>query len=284
MSATSPTFVLIHGAFANSFSFAPLQAELALRGFRSLAVDLPGHGFGATFPAAYQAPQDLGELGTAAGNLKGVTLADNVAHLIDVLTRTKEHGPVIAVAHSRGGLTLTATANARPDLIDRMVYVSAWAPVELECAAYNDEPEMASSATTKLVAAAAADPADVGVLRCNFRTADPSVVAGLKEALLADGTDDELRAMLATLQPDENLDAGGPDDRAQAETWGTVPRTFVRLSEDVSIPPAMQDRLIREGDALTPSNPYDVRTLASSHLGWLVRPAPAADLLAEIGA
>src|SRR5690606_17422414 len=133
---------------------------------------------------------------------------------------------------------------------------------------------MASSATTKLVAAAAADPADVGVLRCNFRTADPSVVAGLKEALLADGTDDELRAMLATLQPDENLDAGGPDDRAQAETWGTVPRTFVRLSEDVSIPPAMQDRLIREGDALTPSNPYEVRTLASNHLGWLVRPAP----------
>ncbi|NED79175.1 alpha/beta hydrolase, partial [Streptomyces sp. SID11233] len=41
---TLPTFVLVHGAFANSFSFAPLQRELALRGQRSLAVDLPGHG------------------------------------------------------------------------------------------------------------------------------------------------------------------------------------------------------------------------------------------------
>jgi pimeloyl-ACP methyl ester carboxylesterase len=40
----SPTFVLVHGAFANSFSFAPLQAELALLGHRSAAVDLPGHG------------------------------------------------------------------------------------------------------------------------------------------------------------------------------------------------------------------------------------------------
>ncbi|SEB61223.1 Alpha/beta hydrolase family protein, partial [Streptomyces sp. 2131.1] len=48
------TFVFVHGAFANSFSFAPLQAELALLGHRSLAVDLPGHGFEATFPAAYQ--------------------------------------------------------------------------------------------------------------------------------------------------------------------------------------------------------------------------------------
>ena len=121
MPSPEPTFVLVHGAFANSFSFAPLQAELALRGFRSLAVDLPGHGFEATFPAAYQAPQDLAELASAPGGIKGVTLADNVARLVSVLERAKEHGPVIVVAHSRGGITLTATANARPDLIDSMV-------------------------------------------------------------------------------------------------------------------------------------------------------------------
>ncbi len=40
-------FVLVHGAFANSFCFAPLQAELGLLGHRSVAVDLPGHGFAA---------------------------------------------------------------------------------------------------------------------------------------------------------------------------------------------------------------------------------------------
>ena len=282
MPSPEPTVVLVHGAFANSFSFAPLQAELALRGLRSLAVDLPGHGFGATFPAAYQAPQDLGSLATAPGGIKGVTLADNVAHLVSVLERAKEHGPVIVVAHSRGGITLAAAANARPDLIDTMVYVSAWAPVELDAAAYTAEPEMAGFDGSALIAAAAANPADVGLLRCNFRTASPDVLAGLKHALMADGTDDEFRTFLATLQPDENLDAGGPDDRAQAATWGTVPRAFVRLSEDVSIPPAMQDRLIREGDALVPENPYAVHTLESSHLSWLVHPTPAADLLAGI--
>jgi pimeloyl-ACP methyl ester carboxylesterase len=283
MPSNTPTFVLIHGAFANSFSFAPLQAELALRGHRSLAIDLPGHGFEATFPDAYQAPQDLSGLASADGGaLTGVTLADNVARVIDVLTRAKAHGPVIVVAHSRGGITLTAAANARPDLIDRMVYVSAWAPVELDAAAYNAEPEMASFDFASLMAVAAANPADVGVLRCNFRTADADVLAGLKHAFLADGTDDEFRTFLTTFQPDENLDAGGLDDRAQAATWGTVPRTYVRLSQDVSIPPAMQDRLIREGDALTPDNPYDVRTLESSHLGWLVHPAQAAEVLGEL--
>lgn len=29
-----PTFVFVHGAFSNSFSFAPLQAELGLLGHR----------------------------------------------------------------------------------------------------------------------------------------------------------------------------------------------------------------------------------------------------------
>lgn len=280
----SPTFVLVHGAFANSFSFAPLQAELALHGHRSAAVDLPGHGFEATYPAAYQAPQDPAGLATTPGVIKGVTLADNVARVIETLERAKEHGPVILVGHSRGGMTLTAVGNTRPDLVDRIVYVSAWAPVDLDAGAYYAQPEMADVDAGALAAVLAGDPAALGVLRANFRTADPAVLAGLKEAFLADGTDDELRAFLATFQPDENLDVGTPDDRAQAETWGTIPRSYVRLDADTSIPPAMQDRMIREGDALTPGNPYDVHTLASSHLSWLVRPRAAAEVLAGLAA
>jgi pimeloyl-ACP methyl ester carboxylesterase len=278
----SAAFVLVHGAFANSFSFAPLQAELALLGHRSAAVDLPGHGFEATFPAAYQAPQDAADLATAPGSIKGVTLADNVARVVEVVERAREHGPVILVGHSRGGATVTAVGNARPDLIDRMVYVSAWAPVDLGVADYYAEPEMASVDTGVLAQVLAADPAAVGLLRANFRTADRDALASLKDAFLADGTDDEFFTFLNTFQPDENLDAGTSADRARAETWGTIPRTYVRLSGDASLPVAMQDRMIREADALTPDNRYDVHTLESSHLLWLVRPRPAAELLAAI--
>ncbi|MTE19927.1 alpha/beta fold hydrolase [Streptomyces sp. TRM43335] len=279
-----PTFVLVHGAFANSFSFAPLQAELALLGHRSAAVDLPGHGFGATYPRAYQAPQDLDGLAAAPGSIRGVTLADNVAHLIGVLERAGENGPVILVAHSRGGVTATAAANARPDLIDRLVYVAAWCPVALDVGDYYAEPEMAEVDTASLGPAMVGNPAELGLLRVNFRTADPDALAALKAAFLADGTDDEFLAFLGTFQPDEGLDAGTCADRAQAATWGRVPRTFVRLADDASMPLALQDRLIREGDALTPDNPYDVRTLAGSHLKWLVDPVPAARLLGELAA
>ncbi|WP_329156712.1 alpha/beta hydrolase [Streptomyces anulatus] len=258
-----PTFILVHGAFANSFSFAPLQAELALLGHRSVAVDLPGHGFEATFPASYQAPQDLAALAGEPGGIEGVTLADNAARVIDVLERAKRNGPTVLVAHSRGGITATAVANARPDLVDRIVYVSAWCPVDLEVGGYYAEPEMAD--------------VDAGAL-----TADPTALAALKRAFAADLTDDEFRTFLSTFQPDENLDAGTSADRAQATTWGRIPRTYVRLAADASVPPAVQDRMIREADALTPNNPFDVRTLEGSHLRWLVRPIPAAELLADL--
>jgi len=280
----TPTFVLVHGAFANSFSFAPLQAALALRGHRSLAVDLPGHGFGATFPAAYQAPQDPDGLATAPGGIKGVTLADNAAHLIGVLERAKRHGPAIVVAHSRGGITATAAGNARPDLIDRVVYVSAWCPVELDVNDYYGEPEMAGIDASGLARALAGDPAVLGLIRTNFRTADPEALAAFRHAFAADLTDDEFRTFLNTFQPDENLDVGSSADRAQAATWGRIPRSYVRLADDVSMPPAMQDRLIREADALTPGNPFDVHTVPGGHLRWLVHPEPAADVLAGLAA
>nr|WP_239148437.1 hypothetical protein [Streptomyces anulatus] len=185
---------------------------------------------------------------------------------------------------SRGGATATAVANARPDLIDRIVYVSAWCPVDLDVGDYYAEPEMADVDAGALSLALVGNPAELGLLRVNFRTADPAALAAFKHAFAADLTDDEFRVFLNTFQCDENLDAGTYADRAQAATWGRIPRTYVRLADDTSLPPALQDRMIREADALTPDNPFDVRTLAGSHLRWLVHPKPAAELLAGLAA
>ncbi|MFE4974364.1 alpha/beta fold hydrolase [Kitasatospora sp. NPDC056651] len=277
-----PTFVFVHGAFANSFSFAPLQAELALLGHRSVAVDLPGHGFEATYPLGYQAPQDLASMSAEPGAIKRVTLADNAARVIEVLERAKRNGPTVLVGHSRGGITITAVANARPDLVDRIVYVSAWCPVDLTVGEYYAQPEMADVDPAAFASSLVGNPAELGLLRVNFRTADPAALAAFKAAFAADLTDDEFRTFLNTFQPDENLDVGTTDDRAQAATWGRVPRAYVRLAADASIPPAAADRMIREADALTPENPFDVHTLDGSHLRWLVHPQPAAALLAGL--
>ena len=278
----TPTFVLIHGSNGNSFTWAPLQRELALRGLRSLAVDLPGHGFEAAFPESFHI-QDSEALAKAPSNLAGKTLADAVEHVARQVRLAREHGPVVAVAHSRGGVTLTALANAHPELLDRTVYLSAWCCVDLTPGEYMELPEYTEgSALGATMGVLAANPAELGAIRMNWRTADPELLAALKRSMFADGSDEEFLIYLNSLQPDEALDGGGPDDRADAETWGRVPHTYIRLTQDESIPVALQDRFIREADALTPGNRFDVRTLEAAHIEPLVRPEPLAEILADL--
>jgi pimeloyl-ACP methyl ester carboxylesterase len=275
-----PTYVFVHGSNSNSFTWAPLQRELALRGHCTLAVDLPGHGFAATFPAAYQAPQDLAALATAPSGQAGVTHAECVEHVVEVVRRAALNGPVILVGHSRGGLTLTGVGNAVPDLINRIVYISAWCCVDLTVADYMAAPENATSALAATAGVVVANPAELGALRMNWRTADPELLAALKTATFEDGTDDEFHAYLNTLEPDESLDAG--TTRADADTWGRIPRTYLRLTNDRSMPIALQDRFISEADALTPDNPFDVHSIDSSHVRFLVHPQEAAAILAGL--
>jgi hypothetical protein len=72
------------------------------------------------------------------------------------------------------------------------------------------------------------------------------------------------------------------DARGHADTWGSIARTYIRLTDDRSLPVAMQDRLIAEADALTPGNPYDVHTLATSHVGFLLKSAEVAGILDQL--
>jgi len=276
----TPTYVMLHGSNSASFTWGPLQRELALLGHRTLAVDLPGHGFAAGFHAAYQAPQDLQALATAPSNQAGATLAEAVEQVVDVVRKVAEHGPVILVGHSRGGLALTGVANAVPELIDRIVYISAWCCVDATVGEYMQGPEYASSALNDVGGVVVANPAELGALRMNWRTADPALLAALKTAMIEDGTDQEFFAYLNTLEPDESLDAG--TELADAATWGRIPRTYIRLTEDRSMPLALQDRFIKEADALTPGNPTDVRSLTSSHVRFLVHPQEAAAILAGL--
>ncbi|MFE5666118.1 alpha/beta fold hydrolase [Streptomyces niveus] len=274
------TFVFVHGVCTGASMWAPVQRELALLGHRSYAVDLPGHGLDAQYPAAYQAPQDLDAWAAEPSKLAGITLQDNIDMVVDVVRRVAEHGPVVLVGASLGGTTITGVGNTVPDLVDRLVYISGWSCVQrANPVEYMQEPEFGDNLLAPLAALNVGDPARLGVGRANYRTAEPDLLALLKESMMADGTDEQFRAFLNILQPDESLAVMTADARAHADTWGTIARTYIRLTEDRSLPVAMQDRLIAESDALTPDNPYDVHTLATSHVGFLLNPAEVAEIL-----
>lgn len=280
-----PTFVFVHGGSSNARAWGPLQNELALLGHRSYAVDLPGHGDRAGSPAAYyRQPQDAMALAAAPSPMRGITLRDNVRHVVDALPRLAEWGPIVLVGNSLGGLTISAVANAAPELLDRVVYLSALC---LSDPAMLTEPwnvvddNLLAAATARI---AVPDVRDPGVVRLNWRSAhdDPALFAELKAAIMADSTDHQFRLLLDSLDPDENYSVLEPAALVRADGWGRVPHTYVRLSADRSTTPAVQDYMIRKADALTPHNPFDVHTLDTSHVGYFSRPQLFAELLTSL--
>ncbi|WP_026212170.1 alpha/beta hydrolase [Longispora albida] len=282
--SSRPTFVLVHGGSSNARAWGPLQNELALLGHRSYAVDLPGHGDTAGGPASYfRQPQDAAALAAEPSPMRGITLQDNVRHVERIVRRLSGHGPVVLVGNSLGGLTISAVANAVPELLDRVVYLSALC---LSDPAMLTEPW--GVADDNLLDAAAARIAvpvtEPGVARLNWRAGhtDPELFAVLKAAIMADGTDHQFRALLDSLDPDENYSVLEPAALVRAEGWGRVPHSFVRLTADQGIALAVQDHMIARADALTPENPFEVYTLDSSHVGYFSRPQPFAELLVSL--
>jgi len=99
------TYVLVHGAWHGAwcwFKTAPLLQKL---GHKVITPDLPAHG--------------IDKAATAS-----VTLAGYSQRIVDVLDACPE--PVILVGHSMGGIAITEAAQARPDKVSRLVYVTAF--------------------------------------------------------------------------------------------------------------------------------------------------------------
>jgi pimeloyl-ACP methyl ester carboxylesterase len=264
----APTLVFVHGTHVSSFSWVGLTQALTLRGYRTVAVDLPGHGIDGFYPRAYQAPQDLAALAKEPSPLAALTLDDYAAHVEDVVRRARRNGPVILVGASQGGATLSRVGNAVPELLDHIVYMAAYCCVDLpSMVAYLATPENAGSLVDKVTAAVAGDPAELGVARVNWRTADPELLDGIRECLAAGFTDEELTRTLNLFQPDEPVAIPVAETRVEADRWGRIPRTYVRFTEDRLIPPALQDRFIAEADRLTPGNPTEVHSVAAPHVG-----------------
>ncbi|WP_447007339.1 alpha/beta fold hydrolase [Saccharothrix isguenensis] len=257
------TFVVVTGA---SGTPGGIDA-LSLRGHRTVGVDLPGHGAtDAQFALDYQCPQDPASLAIRPSPMAGVGLDAYVAAAVEVVRAVARFGPVVLYGGSMGGATLNLVGNAVPHLVDRIVYDAAFCCVDLACPEdYLATPEGATTLAGAIIALVAADPAVIGAVRANYRTADPDALAGVKEALMAGASDAEFHSLLAYLQPDESLTVGSENSQVQEHTWGRIPRTYIRHTADRMIPVALQDRMITEADRLTPHNRFDVRTVDAGH-------------------
>lgn len=103
----SHTFVLVHGAWHGNWTFYKLQYELEKAGHSVICVNLPGHGLDWEI----------------AGS---VTLADYQNAIVEVLDTLAD--PAVLVGHSMGGIAISMAAEARPEKIDKLVYLAAFMP------------------------------------------------------------------------------------------------------------------------------------------------------------
>jgi putative intracellular protease/amidase len=101
-----PTYVLVHGAFADESAWGFVRNDLAKKA-NVVVVNLPAHG------------TDL----TAAAK---VSLKDYVKTVTDAVNA--QPGKVILVGHSMAGIVISQVAENIPAKIDKLVYVSAYVP------------------------------------------------------------------------------------------------------------------------------------------------------------
>jgi pimeloyl-ACP methyl ester carboxylesterase len=236
-------FVLVHGGFHGAWCWEWLRRELEAAGHTTTAFDLPGGGDDATPPA-------------------GVTLATCADRVRAVLAAEPE--PVVLVGHSMGGIVVTQAADDRPGPIAAVVHVAAFLPGDGQ-----------SLVSLKAQPEGAGD-----IVQPNLVvTGDPPVAAlppDIARQAFYGACDDERAAWaLERLGPQALAPFRTPVRLTHGATDGP-PRHYVRTARDRAIPPALQERMVREQAT------GEVAELDTDHSPFLSAPAELAALLGRL--
>jgi pimeloyl-ACP methyl ester carboxylesterase len=201
-----------------------------------------------------------------------------VAALVEEVSR-REGKPVVLVGHSLGGLTVTATAEAVPEQVSAVVYLSAFLlPPGVTARMMIDHPAMAESMVPPLFLA---DPKVVRALRVDPRSDWANYQRQMRSALYGDMSDADFQAALSHLHCDEPFGVMLEPTGVTPARFGRVPRHFIRCLQDKAIPVVAQDVMIGAIDGRE-YGPTHTHTLAASHSPFYSQPAALAEILSQI--
>ena len=268
--------VLLHGAWHGSWCWSLVTDRLAALGVPSVAVDMEGHGLGATSPVQrWSRPFDPAAYALAPSTVAGLDATSAARVLVGQLRRIGRGEPCVVVAHSMGGVVATAAAELEPELFGHLVYVAAFAPVGgVPTGAYLALPENAGELVSRSLAA---DPAAIGALRID--TGDASRHAQLRETFYGDVDEATANAAIGLLSPDVSPAIAAETVTITPGRFGSVPHTYVVCTEDRAVPPALQRRFVDELDTVSKA-PTHVVELTSAHSPVFSRPAELAAAIA----
>jgi hypothetical protein len=125
------------------------------------------------------------------------------------------------------------------------------------------------------------DPAAIGATRINVGATDETYRSLLKAAFYGDVSESEFAHAAAQLHCDEsNLGAAAPSEITPGR-FGTVPRHYIRCTQDRAIPLTGQDHMIATVDGAV-GGKTTTHTLASSHSPFLSQPSALSRILIDI--
>jgi pimeloyl-ACP methyl ester carboxylesterase len=282
MSNVIPAFVFVHGAWHDAATWRLVTPLLEARGHVVRAMDLPGAGRNAKAPRSYGLrPLDLAAFAIERSPNAEVSQQDRtraVVALIDEVTRNQA-GPVVLVGHSLGGLTVSAVAEAIPERVSAVVYLTAFLlPPGMTAHTMIEHPIMADSLVPSLFLA---DPGLVQAVRIDPRSDRLNYVRQAKSALYGDLSDADLQVALSHLHCDEPLGVVLNPVHVTPTRFGQVHRHFIRCLNDKAIPIGAQDFMIGAIDERT-FGPTQSHTLATSHSPFYAQPSALAAILVEI--
>jgi len=194
------TYVLVHGSWHGGWCWYKVVARLQAAGHTVFAPDLPCLG------------ADKTPVGEATLDLWN-------ASVCDLLDRLDE--PAILVGHSRGGLLISAAAEARPQKVSKLVYL---------CAIMLRDGE-------HVFGAVAADGDDklsqflqIDETRGYATVADE----GIRETFYGGCSDDDVALAKLLLQPEPLAPLNTPVQLSEAN-YGSVPRVYIECTQDRAI-------------------------------------------------
>jgi pimeloyl-ACP methyl ester carboxylesterase len=202
------TYVLIHGAWHGSWCWDKVVPLLKQAGHHVEAPDLPGHG------------QDKIPL-------PAVTLQAYTRRVCETLDAQAE--PVILVGHSMGGMVISQAAEARPEKIATLVYLSA--------------PLLQNGESIFQVLSVDTDTLVLPNLLVNEEQGCCTLKAeALREAVYADCSDQDIERATSLLVPQALAPLVTPISTT-VDHFGRVPRVYIECLQDRALSPSLQKQM-----------------------------------------
>lgn len=203
-----PTYVLVHGAWADESAWGFVRNDLA-KNANVVVVNLPAHGADNT-PGA------------------GIGLTEYVKTVSEAVNKVS--GKVILVGHSMAGVIISQVAEQMPGKIDKLIYVSAFLP---------KNGEDVSSITNKFL-----NNKPVEVFEFNKEYTLVSIKKEAIATVVCADCPDYMKDMLVKYHRAEPV-KGLNDKVSLTSRFKAVPKYYISTKNDYAVPYALQQQMIQ---------------------------------------